>query len=211
MEDCQEAQLTHIHLPMKYIIGISGYARAGKDTLADHLITELCHRGVVSSKFKFATALRRALTRACADIGNPIDFETDDLSRKAAIRPLMVEFGRVNRAHDPDCFVKRTHADIEKMFRIGCQVAVISDLRYLNEGTLTRELCLTHGWTYKHIDIERRGTFAANQEELDSIQQLLDAVHTEAWFSGVAFSDRDYAGISMLAAAIADEVARVVR
>lgn len=195
----------------RLIIAISGYARSGKDTLANALLPELAHRGMTSAKFKFATALKRALTRACGEVGVMSDFETEDESKKAAMRPLMVEYGRYCRSVDRDCFVKATHHSIKRLFGMGCQVAVISDLRYLNEGLLTHELCKTEGWSYRHVDIERRGTFASNQEELDSIQDLLDATYKESFYKGVSFSDRDIAGIHNLAAALAEEAIPLVR
>lgn len=195
----------------KMIVAISGYARSGKDTLGNALLTEFSHRGMTSAKFKFATALKRALTRACGEVGVEADFETEDEQRKVAMRTLMVEFGRYCRGQDVDCFVKATHESVKKLFRCGCQIAIISDLRYRNEGELTHELCKMNGWTYRHIDIERRGTFASNQEELDSIQDLLDATYRESFYRGVSFSDRDFAGINMLAAQIADEAAHIIR
>lgn len=192
----------------RHIIGISGYARAGKDTLADSLLLELSHRGNLTAKLKFATSLKRALTRACADIGITVDFETDDPATKARIRDLMVEFGRTCRSFDQDCFVKKTISDMDKLFNLGLQVALVSDLRYTNEGRLMREYALSNKIEYTQIDIHRTGTFAANQEEFDSISDLLDENHANHWFVGLSFNDRDVAGIHSISATIADRMAR---
>lgn len=192
----------------RHIIGISGYARAGKDTLADSLIVELSHRGNLTAKLKFATALKRALKDACAAVGVPINFETEDENIKGRIRTLMVEFGRTCRSFDQDCFVKKTISEMNKLFDLGLQVAIISDLRYTNEGRLLREYALEHKIEYTHIDLARTGTFAANQEEFDSISDLLDDTHANHWFLGLSFNDRDVAGIHSIAATIADKMAR---
>lgn len=192
----------------RHIIGISGYARAGKDTLADSLLMELSRRGNLTAKLKFATALKRALKDACAAVGVPINFETEDEFVKIKIRALMVEFGRTCRSFDQDCFVKKTILEMDKLFGLGLQVAIISDLRYTNEGRLLREFALQHGIEYTHIDLARTGTFAANQEEFDSISDLLDETHASHWFIGLSFNDRDVAGIHNIAATIADKMAR---
>lgn len=191
----------------RHIIGISGYARAGKDTMADSLLTELSFRGTLTAKLKFATALKRALKDACAQVGVFIDFESEDQAMKGRTRNLMVEFGRTCRSFDQDCFVKKTISDMNRLFDLGLQVAIISDLRYLNEGRLLREYALTNGYIYTHLDLERKGTFAANQEELDSIQELLDDTYKHEWFIGMKFEDRDTAGIMSTAAKLADDIA----
>lgn len=190
----------------KHIIGISGYARSGKDTLADSLIAEFCHRNVCATKLKFAGILKKAISRALDTVELPFSVDTENTEDKTAVRPLMVEFGKFCRSRDMDIFAKRTIDNVEYMLRIGSQVVIIPDLRYENEGALLHECAKRNGIGYHHIDIDRRGTFAANQEELDSIESLLDASYRESWFYGISFSDRDIAGIHMWAAAMADNL-----
>lgn len=192
----------------KHIIGISGYARSGKDTLADGLIHEFMFRNKVAAKFKFASSLRVALARAFLEVELPFSVETEDTAEKDAVRPLFVEFGKFCRSRDKDIFAKKTVKAIEHYFRIGADVAIVSDLRYANEGELLRECCRRNGFRYIHIDIERNGTFAANQEELDSIEALLDANYREDYFYGVAFADREVAGIHGWAAGLADAITK---
>lgn len=192
----------------KHIIGISGYARAGKDTLADGLLDEFMFRNTIASKFKFATALRVALSRAFTEVDLPFSMDTEVEAEKTSVRPLMVEFGKFCRSRDVDIFAKKTVKAVEAYFRLGNQVAIISDLRYANEGRLLRESALTNGFKYIHIDIERANTFAANQEELDSIEALLEANYQNDYFLGVAFGDRDVAGIREYAAALADAIVK---
>lgn len=192
----------------KHIIGISGYARAGKDTLADGLARELLFRNKVSAKFKFASALKKAISRAFLEVGLTFSVDTEETADKEQVRPLMVEFGRFCRSRDKDIFARKTVSDIDQYLRVGGDVAIVSDLRYVNEGDILREHCLENGMRYIHIDIERSGTFAANQEELDSIEALLDANYREEHFFGIAFGDRDVSGISEWAAGLADTIAK---
>lgn len=191
----------------KHIIGISGYARSGKDTLADGLLDELTFRNRVAVKFKFANSLRRALARAFLELNLAFSVDTEITEEKDAVRPLMVEFGKFCRSRDRDIFAKAAIADIERYFRIGTDVAIVSDLRYANEGEQLRECAKTHGFGYIHIDIGRTGTFAANQEELESIEGLLDANYREDYFHGIGFNDRDVAGIHEYAALMASRIA----
>lgn len=193
----------------KHIIAISGYARAGKDTLADHLIIELARRNVTCNKYKFAKVLKRAATRAVNEIGLNFDFETEDGERKAQARPLLVALAQFCRARDPEVFANHLlrYIDAHMGGEGGIDVAVISDLRYRNEFEVLHEHCKLSGWTLLHIDIHRRGVYAAHQEELDSIEDLLGATYQYPWFHGVEFSDRDVAGIAMYAAGVADDIA----
>lgn len=188
----------------KHIIGISGYARSGKDTLADALLSNFCHRNVCASKFKFANILKKAISRSLEIVELPFSVDTENTDDKTAIRPLMVEFAKFCRGRDKDIFAKRTVDQVERMFRIGNQVAIVPDLRYENEGALLHECAKRNGFGYHQIDIERKGTYAANQEELDSIEALLDASYKEAWFYGISFTDRDISGINDWAASFSD-------
>ncbi|MFN7340295.1 MAG: hypothetical protein ACK5VI_04340 [Opitutia bacterium] len=191
----------------KHIIAISGYARTGKDTLANGLVIELSRRGVLALKFKFATTLKRAVGRAVSEVGLAFDTETEDDALKAKVRPLFVTFAQFCRGMEPAVFAKATVANIDRHFRIGTDVAVISDMRYRNEMEILRDYCNEHGVAYLHIDIHRRGVYAAHQEELDSLEALLEAAYMGPWFRGVEFSDRDVSGINMYAAGVADDIA----
>ena len=190
----------------KHIVAISGYARAGKDTLADGLVSEFHHRDALALKFKFATPLKRAVTRALAHVGVAFDAETENEGAKSDVRPLLVAFAQFCRKKDPEVFARATLMAVDSHFKIGMDVAVISDLRYRNEMEAVSEYCKETGTGILHVDIHRRGVFAAHQEELDSIESLLDSFYMKSTFRDVAFSDRDVAGIHMYAAAVADDI-----
>jgi hypothetical protein len=190
----------------KHIVAISGYARAGKDTLADNLLIELSRRQVPTIKYKFATALKRAANRALWEVGVGFDAETEDAAGKEKIRPLLVCLAQFCRAYDKDIFANATVKRIDAAFTGGLSVAVISDLRYQNEFECLHEYVKVTESKLTHIDIHRRGVFAAHQEELDSIEGLLGATYQYPFFHGVEFSDRDVAGIAMYAASVADDI-----
>jgi hypothetical protein len=191
----------------RHIVAVSGYARAGKDTLADNLLIELSRRHVPTIKFKFATALKRAANRALWEVGVRFDAETEDAAGKEKVRPLLVAIAQFCRAEDRDIFANATVKRIDAAFNGGLSVAVISDLRYHNEFECLHEYCKVTECRLTHIDIHRRGVFAAHQEELESIEGLLSATYQHPFFHGVEFSNRDVAGIAMYAASVADDIA----
>ena len=83
------------------IIGLSGYARVGKDTAAEALMK----RGFV--RVAFADALKSDVVNAlCDSIGevNGPDINVPELvtrSCKETFRPLLVEYGRAMRSLQP--------------------------------------------------------------------------------------------------------------
>lgn len=154
----------------KRIILISGYARSGKDSLANALEKHLAHREPV--RVKFANVLKTALGVALQRIGLDVDVFTEDEQQKQAIRPLLVEFGKFARSVDKDVFVKAAWADICSLFANGKGVVIVPDLRYANEINLISEWAAEEVWAVTHLRICRMGNQAANDEELHSINTL---------------------------------------
>lgn len=110
------------------IIGISGPARSGKDTLADRICEILAASNIKCEKTSFAKQLKIE----CKDfIYNTlgIDVFTENDDEKNIIRPMLVTWGtHVRRKLDPDIWVK----SVEKQLKENT-VTVISDVRFENE------------------------------------------------------------------------------
>ena len=158
----------------KRIILISGYARSGKDTLANALDKQLADLEPV--RVKFANVLKNALQKALNDVGlGHIDVFTEDPIQKELIRPLFVEFGKYCRANDKDVFVRTAWRDISDLFYNGKGVVIVPDLRYSNEIQLISEWAKQLGWNVIHIRICRIGNQAANEEEMQSVCSLPNA------------------------------------
>ena len=155
----------------KRIILISGYARSGKDCLANAIEKELAHLEPV--RVKFANPLKRAVQLVLNDLGlGHIDAFTEDEELKKILRPLMVEVGKCARTIDKDVFVKAAWKDITDLFQNGKGVAIVPDLRYANEINLISQWARDVGWNVTHLRIGRMGNHAANDEELQSISSL---------------------------------------
>jgi phosphomevalonate kinase len=164
----------------KRIILISGYAQSGKDTLANALVERLDEQQPVITKF--AHPLRMGLAAALKEVGlGHIDVWTEDPKLKEILRPLMVEFGKWCRARDKDVFVKATFNNVSDLFDQGKEVAIIPDLRYSNEVLRFKEWSKVR---VNHLRIGRLGSLAANEEEFQSVKELMDVCppDREQWF-----------------------------
>jgi len=127
---------------MQEIIGLSGWARSGKDTIADYLVE---HHGFV--KLSLATPMREALYRLNPDIvdwGNmhwslrqAVDlFGWEDMKTSFPIlRGLMQRMGtEVGREmFGEDFWVNQVIKEASKYDKV-----VIADCRYLNEAEAVR-------------------------------------------------------------------------
>jgi hypothetical protein len=164
---------------MKHIlIPIAGFARAGKDSLADAIFDHLEESEPEYSAIvlKFADALKQSLQEALDEAGVAIDVFTEDTGKKAALRPLLVNFGEYCRSQNPDVWVNKvighinTWAD-ETTADAGStgSVVLIPDLRYCNEYKKLEALCIKRGWVFVPIYIERQGNLPANNAEAESI------------------------------------------
>jgi hypothetical protein len=114
------------------IIGITGYARTGKDTLANGLKMLLRSSNIGCKKLSFAWALKKDLDYfLVSKIG--ISAFTEDKTQKELIRPLMVTYGSdIMRKIDPDYWIKCVRREIDEKHRN--KVIIIPDVRFENES-----------------------------------------------------------------------------
>ena len=164
---------------MKHVlIPICGFARSGKDTLADaifdHLEVSEPTYSVIT--LKFADALKKDLEKAMSAVGVKVDAFTEDTAEKAKLRPMLVAYGEYRRSIDPDVWVKKVLKEIgvwvnETLEETGSDgsVILIPDLRYLNEYEKLKAVAEKHGWAFVPIYIERHGNLPANDQEAESI------------------------------------------
>jgi len=147
--------------PRVTVIGIAGYARSGKDTVADYLVE---HYGY--EKVSFSTPMKEAMYRlnpritvnevvnTALRIGVDIYGWEGLKDRSPDIRGLLQRFGtEVGREmFDENFWVDYALNSIEDGSKV-----VISDVRYPNEADAIREL---GGKVYR---VERDGVFPANE------------------------------------------------
>ena len=66
---------------MKNLIGISGYARSGKDTSANMLIEKLSKKGITAYKYSFAQYIKESMGFLCGFKPQDLDGKTKEVSR----------------------------------------------------------------------------------------------------------------------------------
>jgi hypothetical protein len=137
------------------VLGIAGYAGVGKDTIA---------RVIGWSRTAFADVLKEDVREIIRDKMG-IDILHCTSEEKNLARPVMVEWGRLGRAIDPDYWLKRLQLPARAKFE---KRVVISDTRYANEA----QAIFDAGGTVIYLWREEIGP--ANEEEADSIAALLE-------------------------------------
>jgi hypothetical protein len=114
----------------KLVIGISGYARSGKDTLAGILKSSFTENKIKAKIFSFAFALKNDIDNFClSKIG--ISAFTEDTDLKSRIRPMLISYGQVQRgASSGTYWLKKLKPEIDQFFENGGDVTIVSDLRF---------------------------------------------------------------------------------
>lgn len=127
--------------PRKPNIGLCGYMRAGKDTVADYLIREHGYQ-----RMGFADALKEEVARGVGC--TPADLLEEPL--RTQVRPVLQVWGtEFRRAQDPDYWTEQVRKKIVKEARVGGRRLVFNDVRFANEIALLRE----YGFVVVKIDM----------------------------------------------------------
>lgn len=114
----------------KVIVGVSGFARSGKNTLCDILNNFCKSKGLESKVFSFAFALRQDLNSFCTEKFGISAF-TETSEEKNKIRPLLISYGEVQRNLSSGTYwLSKLKPEINNFFKNGGSVALISDLRF---------------------------------------------------------------------------------
>lgn len=143
---------------MPLLIGISGLARCGKDTLAKHLSQKLERCKLPFLHCSFAHAVKKDLDSFTTEKLNISAF-TEDSREKDIIRPLLVAYATdVCRKLDKDFWIKKIEKNVKTSMNNKI-VVLISDVRYENE---VRWIKNNGGFV---IYVKRMGNKPANFEE----------------------------------------------
>ena len=114
----------------KLIIGISGFARSGKDTAASIIDSFFTESGKKVKIFSFAYALKSDINDFSIEkIGISSFIEDSDL--KSKIRPILIAYGAVKRTlSNGRYWLDKIKPEIDTFFEGGGDIAIISDLRF---------------------------------------------------------------------------------
>jgi len=140
------------------LIGVSGYARSGKDTFFERSKLHLEKEGKKCIRFAFADALKHEVDSLLKEhVG--ISAFTEKTSEKEIIRPLLVTYGtEIRRMLDPNCWIEKIQPNVIKELNQDKYV-FITDVRFDNEASWIK----MNGGIMVHI--ERFGVLPANNEE----------------------------------------------
>jgi hypothetical protein len=114
---------------MKKIIGISGNARSGKDTVGRYIKDILEKKGYTAEVVSFAAKLREEVDDFCLAKLGISAFTTDD-AKKKLIRPFLVCWGtEIRRNIDESYWI----AELDRSMTDENVIYIVTDLRFENE------------------------------------------------------------------------------
>ena len=140
------------------MIGISGYARSGKDTFGESLVKILADYQIKSKTYALATQLKHDINFLTEGDFKISAFTKDDAEKKI-IRPLLVGYGEAWRRANPDHWIEIIDSNLEPK-----TLSIITDIRYENEADYILE---NQGFLLNLNRSNLDGTFIgpANEEE----------------------------------------------
>ena len=156
------------------IIGISGYARSGKDLFTSVAQKVLKEHGLKSEKFALAYELKNDLKSLIKD-KTGIDVFTEKTEEKNIIRPLLVAYGDVMRKTSEGTYW--TNKVAQRIIKSKADIVFITDIRYdvypEDECTWLRNKM---NGKLVHITKFKRGTVPqAKRFSKDKIVKIYDA------------------------------------
>ena len=147
------------------LVGVSGFARSGKDT-AYEAIKEIFNEESIE-RVAFADALKLECLDFLRKNTGLSTFTTID-EEKEMIRPFLVAYGtNIRRKLDPDCWIKSIEEKISNEQDV--DLFVVTDTRYTNESDWIK----SRGGILIHIN--RDGIGPANNEEATQGPRLAEA------------------------------------
>lgn len=152
------------------LVLVSGFARAGKDTLASGLL-EWSTRS--AEHINFADALKEACNQYMDYLQLDGDFFREDF--KVEHRKFLVDAGKFARSIDIDVFARHFANWVPIMKHpdtVAPETVVCSDWRYINELRVCQEILWEKGWRVRTVYVSTAGVGPANDEELDSIAAI---------------------------------------
>jgi hypothetical protein len=140
------------------IIGISGYARSGKDTFGLSLKRILKTYGIDCELNAFANVLKKDLDKFLLEKFNISAFTKND-AEKFLIRPILVAYGEAKRNENPDYWINQIKEKSKN------KLIIITDVRYENEAKWIIE---NDGYLIHLIRQKNDGSYveAPNEQEL---------------------------------------------
>lgn len=143
---------------MKKLIGITGYARSGKDTFFNRSKIFLEKEGMKANRIAFADALKLELDPLLKEKMGISAFTEDDYE-KELIRPLLVTYGtELRRKVNPNCWIEGIQPSVIEALQDD-EWVFVTDVRFENEAQWIR---MNNGVL---VHISRKDIGPANHQE----------------------------------------------
>ena len=128
-----------------FILGIAGYARCGKNSMARALEKVFSEKSILTKEYAFASELKKELN-PLTTLNLGISTFTEDDKEKKIIRPLLICWGtQIWRELDTDHWVKKVDESIQNA--TFPHIALVTDVRFENESSWVQE----KGGTILHL------------------------------------------------------------
>jgi hypothetical protein len=136
------------------LIGLTGYARSGKDTVAEMIISDVVRasggRAPHVPRLSFAAPIKRF----CREVFGWSLEHTDGMSKEVPLKdwvrpdgtPLTPRFAMQTlgtewgRNCDPDIWIKSLLVQVAKEIQAGTKLCIVTDVRFVNEAAALREI-----------------------------------------------------------------------
>jgi len=148
------------------LIGISGYARSGKDTFGLSLQRILKTYKINSEIDAFANVLKKDIDPFLIDKFNISAFTKND-AEKFLIRPMLVAYGESKRNQNPNYWIDQIEQKSKN------KLTIITDVRYENEA----KWIINNGGFLIHLNRQREdGSYieAPNPQEAKNNPKVAD-------------------------------------
>ena len=143
---------------MAQLIGISGFARSGKDTFYQRSAELLEREGKKSKRYAFADTLKEEVDELLLKYTGISAF-TEDNKNKEIIRPLLVTYGtEIRRKLNENCWIEKIQDRVVDSLNNN-EYVFITDVRFKNEAEWIR---INGGLL---VNVARAGIKPANHEE----------------------------------------------
>lgn len=118
---------------MSKLIGVSGFARSGKDTFYQRSKLLLEKHGKKAVRVAFADALKEECDELLGKYTNLSAFTEED-SQKEIVRPLLVTYGtQIRRKLNENCWIEKVQPQVIEYLKSDYYVFV-TDVRFKNEA-----------------------------------------------------------------------------
>lgn len=164
------------------LILITGFARSGKDTLAEGIVAGRSDKNPILRR-NFADSLKNAANNFLGELGLLGEFVNfHDETFKSRHRDMLVALGAGARSINKSVFADIFADDCVRFQALNPDrpaVVIASDWRYINELYVARGRLAEIGWRIVTVMVQTSGVDAANQEEGLSIGQITREVSTD--------------------------------